>query len=62
MNCNDVRENLIELLTDGPADPQVKAHVSQCSACTEELGSCARPWRCWMNGKRRSLLPTFLRA
>jgi anti-sigma factor RsiW len=39
MNCNDVRENLIELLTDGPADPQVKAHVSQCSACTEELGS-----------------------
>jgi anti-sigma factor RsiW len=39
MNCNDVRENLIELLTDGPADPQVKAHVSQCSACTAELGS-----------------------
>ena len=39
MNCNDVRENLIELLTEGPADPQVKAHVSQCSACTEELGS-----------------------
>jgi anti-sigma factor RsiW len=30
---------LIELLTDGPADPQVKAHVSQCSACTEELSS-----------------------
>ncbi len=26
MNCNDVRENLIELLTDGPADPQVKTH------------------------------------
>jgi anti-sigma factor RsiW len=39
MNCNDVRENFIELLTDGPADPQVTAHVSQCSACTEELGS-----------------------
>lgn len=39
MNCNDVRENLIELLTDGPADPQVKAHVSQCNACTAELGS-----------------------
>lgn len=37
MNCNDVRENLIELLTDGPADPQVTAHVSQCNACTEEL-------------------------
>jgi anti-sigma factor RsiW len=39
MNCNDVRENLIELLTDGPADPQVTAHVSQCSACAEELSS-----------------------
>jgi anti-sigma factor RsiW len=39
MNCNDVRENLMELLTNGPADPQVEAHVSQCSACTEELGS-----------------------
>jgi anti-sigma factor RsiW len=39
MNCNDVRENLIELLTDGPADPQVAAHVSQCSACAEELSS-----------------------
>src|ERR1051325_7833547 len=39
MNCNDVRENLIELLTNGPADPQVEAHVSQCGACTEELGS-----------------------
>jgi len=39
MNCNDVRENLIELLTDGPADPQVTAHVSQCSACAEELAS-----------------------
>lgn len=39
MNCNDVRENLIELLTDGPADPQVTSHVSQCGACTEELAS-----------------------
>ena len=39
MNCNDVRENLLELLTDGPADPQVTAHVRQCSACTEELAS-----------------------
>ena len=39
MNCQDVRENLIELLTDGPADPQVTAHVSQCNACTAELAS-----------------------
>ncbi|HEU4413557.1 MAG TPA: hypothetical protein VFT65_02145 [Candidatus Angelobacter sp.] len=39
MNCNEVRENMIELLTDGPADPQVTTHVSQCSACTAELDS-----------------------
>ncbi|MFI5106756.1 MAG: hypothetical protein ACHP79_17670, partial [Terriglobales bacterium] len=39
MNCNDVRENLVELLTGGPADPQVQAHLSQCGACTEELAS-----------------------
>jgi anti-sigma factor RsiW len=39
MNCNDVRENLIELISGGPADPQVTAHVSQCSNCTAELAS-----------------------
>src|SRR5690349_19330351 len=39
MKCNDVRENLLELLTSGQADPQVTAHLSQCSACTQELAS-----------------------
>lgn len=39
MNCNEVRENLIELISGGPADPQVTAHVSQCSNCTAELNS-----------------------
>jgi anti-sigma factor RsiW len=39
MNCQDVRKNLIELLTDGPADPQVTAHLSQCGDCTAELNS-----------------------
>jgi anti-sigma factor RsiW len=39
MNCQDVRENLIELLTDGPADPQVTAHLSQCGDCAAELAS-----------------------
>jgi anti-sigma factor RsiW len=39
MNCNDVRENLIELLTGGQADPQVTAHVRECSHCTAELNS-----------------------
>ena len=27
MNCNDVRENLIELINGGPADPQVAQHA-----------------------------------
>jgi anti-sigma factor RsiW len=39
MTCNDVRENLIELLTSGQADPQVTAHLSQCNACAQELAS-----------------------
>jgi anti-sigma factor RsiW len=39
MTCNDVRENLIELLTGGQADPQATAHLSQCSACAQELAS-----------------------
>ncbi|HLY92530.1 MAG TPA: hypothetical protein VKQ89_04665 [Candidatus Angelobacter sp.] len=39
MNCNEVRENLIELISGGPADPRVTAHVSQCSHCTAELDS-----------------------
>jgi hypothetical protein len=39
MNCNEIRENLIELISGGPADPQLTAHVSQCSHCTAELAS-----------------------
>ena len=39
MNCKDVRENLIELLTEGQADPAVAAHVKECSACAGELES-----------------------
>jgi hypothetical protein len=39
MNCQEVRENLIEMLTEGQADPSVTAHVRECSACTEELES-----------------------
>ena len=37
MNCNDVRENLIELLAEGPADAAITAHVKECSACSREL-------------------------
>ncbi len=39
MNCNDIRENLIELLADGPASPEIRAHVAQCNACAQELES-----------------------
>ncbi|HEY6306163.1 MAG TPA: hypothetical protein VI488_06850 [Candidatus Angelobacter sp.] len=39
MNCHEVRENLIELLDEGQADPSLSAHVRQCQACTEELDS-----------------------
>lgn len=39
MNCNDVRENLIELLAEGQADPALAAHVKGCSACAGELES-----------------------
>src|SRR5215469_455622 len=39
MNCKDVRENLIELLTEGQADPAVAAHVKECTACAGELES-----------------------
>lgn len=39
MNCKDMRENLIELLTEGQADPAVATHVKECSACAGELES-----------------------
>jgi hypothetical protein len=45
MNCEDVRENLIELLAEDSAasghaaDPEIAAHVRQCAACTGELDS-----------------------
>ncbi len=39
MNCHEVRENLIELLGEGQADPSLAAHVRQCATCTEELES-----------------------
>jgi hypothetical protein len=39
MNCNDVRENLIELLAEGQADPAVATHVKECGSCARELES-----------------------
>jgi len=37
MNCNDVRENLMDVLADGQTAPEVLAHLRQCGACTAEL-------------------------
>ncbi len=39
MNCNEVRENLIDLMTPGQAAPAIHDHVSQCKACAGELES-----------------------
>jgi predicted anti-sigma-YlaC factor YlaD len=39
MKCNEVRENWFELLAGGQADPQVTAHLAECSACAGELAS-----------------------
>jgi len=39
MNCHDVKENLIELLAQGPADPALAAHVKECRDCARELES-----------------------
>jgi superfamily II RNA helicase len=39
MNCNEVRENLIEMLGENLADPSLTAHVRECSACAQELES-----------------------
>jgi hypothetical protein len=39
MNCHDVKENLIELLAEGPADPALAAHVKDCRKCAGELES-----------------------
>ena len=37
MNCNNVRENLIELLAEGPGDAAITAHVKECNDCAREL-------------------------
>jgi predicted anti-sigma-YlaC factor YlaD len=37
MNCNNVRENLLDVLAEGQTAPEVLAHLRQCNACTQEL-------------------------
>jgi len=37
MNCNEVREHLLDVLAEGQTAPEVLAHLRQCDACTQEL-------------------------
>jgi hypothetical protein len=36
MNCNDVRENLMDVLAEG-STPEVLAHLRECGSCAQEL-------------------------
>src|SRR3954447_10792367 len=37
MNCNDIREELVEVASGSPATPEIDAHVHACSGCAETL-------------------------
>ncbi|MGE5321771.1 MAG: hypothetical protein ACM3SW_02855 [Actinomycetota bacterium] len=37
MNCDDVRENLMDVLAGEQPTPEVLAHLRECGPCTEEL-------------------------
>jgi anti-sigma factor RsiW len=37
MNCKDVRENLMDVLAQEQAAPEVLAHLRQCSDCAAEM-------------------------
>lgn len=37
MNCNDVRENLMDVLAEGQPVPEVLAHLRECGPCSQEL-------------------------
>lgn len=37
MNCNDVRENLMDVLAEGQTTPEVLAHLRECGSCSQEL-------------------------
>lgn len=39
MNCNEVRENMIDVLAGGLAAPEVMEHFRQCTNCATELES-----------------------
>jgi hypothetical protein len=37
MNCNDVRENLMDVLAEGQTSPEVLAHLRECGSFSQEL-------------------------
>lgn len=37
MNCNDVRQNLMDVLAEGQTAPEVLAHLRECGPCSREL-------------------------
>ena len=37
MNCNDIREELVEVASGSPAAPEIDAHVRDCSGCAQTL-------------------------
>lgn len=37
MNCNHVRENLMDVLAEGKTAPEVLAHLRECGSCSREL-------------------------
>ena len=37
MNCNDVRENLMDVLAEGQTSPEVLAHLRECGPCSQRL-------------------------
>ena len=37
MNCNDIREELVEVASGSPAAPEIDAHVHACSGCAQTL-------------------------
>jgi hypothetical protein len=39
MNCNQVREHLLDLATEQPGPGELRDHVRACAACAEEVAS-----------------------
>ena len=37
MNCNEARENLMDVLAEEQGNPEVLAHLRECGSCSQEL-------------------------